>query len=84
MRAPDRGRYAVEPPGAAGSFPEDRIVLERDVTSGREEFILDPPISYLASVPGCDGTVEIIVPPAGQLLPHRPDLRAVVVHLAGA
>ena len=60
MRAPDRTRF-----GAAGSFPDDRIVLERDMASGREEFILDPPISYLATVPGHDEMVKIIVPRPG-------------------
>ena len=79
MRAPDRSRFAVvEPPSrsaAAGHFPDDRIVLERDVSSGREEFILDPPISYLASVPGRDGLVKIIVPRPGSHF--RTDLTSV-------
>lgn len=78
MRTPDRGRYAVEPPPgavAAGPFPEDRIVLERDITSGREEFILDPPISYLAAVPGYDAAIKIIVPRPGSHF--RTDLTSV-------
>lgn len=79
MRAPDRSRYAVEPPRAGlvagGPFPDDRIVLERDISSGREEFILDPPISYLAAVPGRDGMVRIIVPRPGSRF--RTDLTSV-------
>lgn len=74
MRAPDRGRYGVESPNER-PFPDDRIVLERDISSGREEFILDPPISYRARIPGHDAFVKIIVPRPGARF--RTDLTSV-------
>jgi len=86
MRAPDPGRFGVEPSAAPavpearrrrGRFPADppRIVLERDTSSGREEFILDPPIHYEASVPGHRGLVRIVVPRSGSRF--RTDLTSV-------
>lgn len=58
---------AGTPARVTGRFPggPPRIVLERVLSKGKEQFILDPPITYEATVPGRDGVVQIVVPRAG-------------------